>query len=75
LPGLTSGNLQAVVYDLTAMEIYISYGYMTDDKSFELNAYERPFIYLDMKKVFAEPKPTQVEIDMIWTQNNALIKI
>jgi len=61
LPGLTSGNLQAVVYDLTSLEIYIAYGYMTDDKSFELNAYERPFIYLDMNKVFAEKRPMVIE--------------
>jgi len=34
---------------------------MTDDKSFELNAYERPFIYLDMNKVFAEKRPMVIE--------------
>jgi len=45
------------VYDLTSMEIYVAYGYMTDDKKTKINAYERPFLYLDMKKVFAEPKP------------------
>jgi len=50
--------LQAVVYDLTSFEVYVAYGYMTDDKSFRLDAYARPFIYLDMKKVLAEPKPT-----------------
>jgi len=42
------------------MEVYISYGYMTDDKSLMLNAYERPFLYLDMKKVFSEPRPSEV---------------
>jgi len=57
LPGLTSGNLQSVIYDLTSLEIYVAYGYMTDDKSFKLNAYERPYLYFDMNKVFAEPKP------------------
>jgi len=39
------------------MEIYVAYGYMTDDKSFKLNAYERPYLYLDMNKVFAEKMP------------------
>jgi hypothetical protein len=29
VPGLNSGNLQAVVYDLSYEKVYIAYGYVT----------------------------------------------
>jgi len=50
------------------MEIYVAYGYMTDDKSFKLNAYERPYLYLDMNKVFAEKMPgdDDFEVNFEW---------
>jgi hypothetical protein len=53
LPGLNSGNLQAVVYDLANEWIYFSYGIMEGKK--KINAYERPYIGLNLAKLFSEP--------------------
>lgn len=42
LPGLNSGNLQAVIYDLTYEWVYFAYGYQYDDlngKPVRINAY------------------------------------
>lgn len=47
LPGLKSGNLQAVVYDLAKEWIYISYG--TRKGSIEINAYSRQYVGLNLK--------------------------
>jgi hypothetical protein len=55
LPGLNSGNLQAVVYDLANEWIYFSYG--TNDGKHKTNAYSRPYIGLDLAKIFSEPAP------------------
>lgn len=52
MPGLNSGNLQVVVYDLTYEKVYFAYGYVTDDKK-NIDAYLRPFISLDLKAMFA----------------------
>lgn len=51
VPGLNSGNLQIAIYDLTHEKIYFSYGTKTQT-GHHLNAYERPFISLDLKKIF-----------------------
>ena len=58
VPLLTSGNLQTVVYDLTNMEVYLAYGYRTDDSSLKINAFDRPYLHLDMKKIFSEEAPS-----------------
>lgn len=58
VPQLTSGNLQVVVYDLTNLEIWFSYGYRTEDSSTKIDAYDRPYLHLDMKKIFNETRPT-----------------
>lgn len=52
VPGLNSGDLQVVVYDLTYQKVYFAYGYINDQKQ-RIDAYKRPFIGLDLKKVFA----------------------
>jgi len=50
---LNSGNLQAVVYDLANEWIYFSYGIM--DGKQKINAFERPYIGLNLAKLFSEP--------------------
>jgi hypothetical protein len=52
VPGLNSGNLQVVVYDLTYKQVYFAFGHVNEDKS-RTNAYMRPFILLDLQEVFA----------------------
>jgi hypothetical protein len=52
LPGLNSGNLQAVIYDLTYQKVYFAYGYVTDNNQ-RINAYMRPYIGLNLKEIFA----------------------
>ena len=39
------------------MNIYVSYGYRDDAGKTVINAYERPFIKFDARKLFAEKKP------------------
>ena len=51
LPGLNSGNLQAVVYDLTREWVYFAYGY-ADEKGKNMDAYKRPYIGLNLKEIF-----------------------
>ncbi len=48
-----TGDLQTVVYDLTAMKIWVANA-KADDESGPLAAYDRQFIEFDMKKVFAD---------------------
>ena len=50
-PGLNSGNLQVVVYDLTYDKVYFAYGYVNDQNK-RVFAYMRPFIELDLKQQF-----------------------
>ncbi len=52
VPGLNSGNLQIAVYDLTREKVYFAYGIRTEENHV-VNAYQRPFIGLDLKKIFA----------------------
>jgi hypothetical protein len=52
VPGLNSGNLQVVVYDLTNEQVYFSYGYVTEHNE-KIDAYKRPFISLNLTEVFA----------------------
>ena len=51
-PGLNSGNLQIAVYDLSYERIYFSYG-TRDENNRPINAYERPYLSLDLKKAFS----------------------
>lgn len=51
VPGLNSGNLQAVVYDLSNEWVYVAYGYI-DDKNRKIDAYNRPYIGLNLKELF-----------------------
>lgn len=53
LPGLNSGNLQAVVYDLSEEWVYFAYGHQNQSGQV-VNAYLRPFIGLNLKQAFAE---------------------
>jgi hypothetical protein len=48
VPGLNSGNLQVVIYDLTYEWTYISYGFV-DKNDKKIDAYKRPFIGLNLK--------------------------
>jgi hypothetical protein len=52
LPGLTSGNLQAVIYDLTDNEMYVAYGYVYENGT-KINAYDRSFLKLHLPSLFA----------------------
>jgi len=52
LPSIDSGNLQAVVYDLTENTVYVAYGFV-DAQNKKLDAFDRPFIRLNMTQVFA----------------------
>lgn len=49
--------IKAVIYDLTDMNVYIAYGYKTDDNSFKIDAYNKAYVKLDMIKQFAVSKP------------------
>lgn len=53
LPSLTSGNLQTVIYDLTNQTVHFAYGMVNSDNK-KLNAYDRPYIKLDMKSLWAQ---------------------
>lgn len=61
VPMTTTGNLQVCVYDLTARIMYVSYARKDNVTVGERFAYNRPYIQLNMDKLFAEPAP-QVEI-------------
>ena len=61
LPTVQTGDLHAAIYDVTASQVYVSFmrtGYA--DPNEPLYAYERQFTHLDMKRIFAEPKPVVV---------------
>ena len=51
-----------MIYDLTEMNIYVSYGYKDDKTGFTLNAYERPYIKFNAKELFSEQKPWAIII-------------
>jgi hypothetical protein len=51
LPSVKTGNLQAVVYDLTAMNIWIANA-RADDENGPLPAYERQFVRFEMNELF-----------------------
>ena len=51
LPSVKTGNLQAVVYDLTAMRVWVANARAEGEKG-PLEAYRRPFVEIDMKQVF-----------------------
>ena len=56
LPGLNSGNLQAVIYDLTNEWVYFAYGYeyyKPNGSRVRVNAYERPYIGINLKEIFS----------------------
>lgn len=53
LPSIDSGNLQAVVYDLTDNFVYIAYGFIGSDGK-KRNAFDRAFIKLNMTEVFSD---------------------
>ncbi len=56
LPGLNSGNLQAIIYDLNNEWVYIAYGYEYHNEKNErirIDAYKRPYIGINLKEVFA----------------------
>jgi hypothetical protein len=59
LPTVQTGNLHIGLYDLTSMQMWVSFARKDDDpKTDPQFAYERQFWHLDMNQVFAEPKPT-----------------
>ena len=49
-----------MLYDLTELNFYVSYGYMDDDGKNKKNAYERPYIKFDGKALFNEPRPKKL---------------
>ena len=56
LPGLNSGNLQAVVYDLTHEWVYFAYGYQYFNEKgnrIRIDAFKRPYIGLNLRKEFS----------------------
>jgi hypothetical protein len=53
LPSVKTGNLQAVVYDLTAMRIWVANA-RGDWEAGPLEAYKRPFVEIDIKQVFEQ---------------------
>ena len=52
LPKVRTGNLQATLYDLTDLKIWTANA-KADTESGPLNAYERQFVEIDLKKQFA----------------------
>lgn len=52
-----TGDLQSVVYDLEAFEMYVSNA-RADTEQGQKNAYDRQFVKLDMKSLFQVPKPS-----------------
>jgi isopenicillin-N N-acyltransferase like protein len=58
LPTVGTGNLQVAIYDLTRQIAWTSNA-RANSESGPLNAYERSFIRLDMKALFAEAQPNQ----------------
>jgi isopenicillin-N N-acyltransferase-like protein len=51
LPSIDSGNLQAVIYDLTDNFVYVAYGFVKNNKT-KVNAFDRPFVALNMTELF-----------------------
>ena len=51
LPSVKTGNLQAVVYDLTDMKIWVANA-RADDEEGPLAAYDRQFVCFDMNQLF-----------------------
>ncbi|RME00691.1 MAG: hypothetical protein D6814_03060 [Calditrichaeota bacterium] len=60
LPNVRTGSLQAVVYDLTAMHIWLANA-RTEEESGPLKAYDRPFLHIDMNKVFSQARQLSQE--------------
>ncbi len=61
LPGTQTGNLQAVVYDLTAMKAYFAFGVITPE-GHHVDAFRRPFVKLDLNLLFAEKAPSEAQL-------------
>ena len=59
LPIVQTGDVHAVVYDLTDQQMYVSF-YVTQNSTVPepKNAYDRAFTMLDLNTLFAEPAPT-----------------
>ena len=58
LPTVQTGDLHAVVYDLTDSLMHVSFARQAGaDESEPLYAYERQFTRLNMKEVFAQQPP------------------
>lgn len=55
LPSVGTGNLQAVVYDLTAMKLWIANA-RADDETGPLPAYQRQYLKFDMNEVFKQAR-------------------
>ena len=52
LPGLNSGNLQAIIYDLDKEWVYIAYGHEDSDGT-RTDAFMRPYIGINLETAFA----------------------
>jgi hypothetical protein len=57
LPTVGTGNLQVAVYDLTDMKVWTANA-GADGEGGPLNAYQRPYVKLDMKALFSEQAPS-----------------
>jgi isopenicillin-N N-acyltransferase-like protein len=57
VPLASTGTLQVAVYDLTAMQLYLSYARKSNNTEGPEMAYDRPYVQVNLKMLFAEPKP------------------
>lgn len=67
LPIVQTGDVHAVVYDLTDQRMYVSF-YVTNASSVPtpVNAYDRAFTQLDLNALFAEPAPTAASVHAVF---------
>lgn len=67
LPIVQTGDVHAVVYDLTDQQMYVSF-YVTNASSVPtpVNAYDRAFTQLDLNALFAEPAPTAASVHAVF---------
>jgi isopenicillin-N N-acyltransferase like protein len=57
IPKEASGDMQVAVYDMDANAMYIANASPLDEDGNFKNAYEQPYLYLDMSKLFSVPPP------------------
>jgi len=58
VPIVQTGDLHVAIYDLTNMQLYVSFARSAGDTEGAILAYDRTFYQLDMNQVFAVERPT-----------------